>query len=57
MSSKKLVHSARIRRTRIDRSEFAETLTANNMRYQESAALNQKRQEINEHIFGTIKWQ
>jgi transposase len=41
----------------IDRSEFAEAVTANNMRYKENAALYRKRQEINEHIFGTIKRQ
>jgi hypothetical protein len=39
----------------IDRSEFAEAVTANNMRYQENATLDRKRQKINEHIFGTIK--
>jgi hypothetical protein len=39
----------------IDRSEYAEAVTANNLRYQANAALYRKRQEINEHIFGTIK--
>ena len=41
----------------IDRSEYAEAVTANNLRYQANAALYRKRQEINEHIFGTIKRQ
>ena len=41
----------------IDRSEFAEAVAANNHRYQENASLYRKRQEINEHIFGTIKRQ
>ncbi len=39
----------------IDRSEFADIVEANNKRYQENQALYRKRQEINEHIFGTIK--
>lgn len=39
----------------IDRSEFADVVEANNKRYQENQALYRKRQEINEHIFGTIK--
>ena len=39
----------------IDRSEFAETVEENSKRYRENAALYRKRQEINEHIFGTIK--
>jgi transposase len=41
----------------IDRSEFAEAVEANNKRYKANAALYRKRQEINEHIFGTIKRQ
>ena len=41
----------------IDRGEYAEAVTANNLRYQANAALYRKRQEINEHIFGTIKRQ
>lgn len=39
----------------IERSEFAEAVEENNKRYHENAALYRKRQEINEHIFGTIK--
>lgn len=39
----------------IERSEFASAVEANNKRYKENAALYRKRQEINEHIFGTIK--
>ena len=39
----------------IDRSEFAQTVEENNYRYKNNAALYRKRQEINEHIFGTIK--
>jgi radical SAM protein with 4Fe4S-binding SPASM domain len=39
----------------IERSEFAAAVEANNTRYKENAALYRKRQEINEHIFGTIK--
>ena len=41
----------------IDRSEFAEAVATNNQRYKDNAALYRKRQEINEHIFGTIKRQ
>lgn len=41
----------------IDRSEFAEAVEANNKRYRENQDLYRKRQEINEHIFGTIKRQ
>ena len=39
----------------IDRSEFAETVEANAQRYQANTELYRKRQEWNEHIFGTIK--
>jgi transposase len=41
----------------IDRSEFAEAVELNNKRYKENYSLYRKRQEINEHIFGTIKRQ
>jgi hypothetical protein len=44
-------------RREIDRSKFAEAVTSNNMLYKENAALFRKRQEINEHILGTIKRQ
>jgi transposase len=39
----------------IDRSEFAETVEANAQRYKANTDLYRKRQEWNEHIFGTIK--
>jgi radical SAM protein with 4Fe4S-binding SPASM domain len=39
----------------IERSEYAAAVEANNTRYKENAVLYRKRQEINEHIFGTIK--
>ncbi len=39
----------------IDRSEFAETVEENNQRYKDNPQLYRKRQEWNEHIFGTIK--
>jgi transposase len=39
----------------IDRSEFADTVEENSARYKVSTALYRKRQEWNEHIFGTIK--
>lgn len=39
----------------IERSEFASAVEANNLRYKENQSLYRKRQEINEHIFGTIK--
>ena len=41
----------------IERSEFAEAVELNNKRYKENYSLYRKRQEINEHIFGTIKRQ
>ena len=41
----------------IERTEFADAVDANNKRYKENQALYRKRQEINEHIFGTIKRQ
>jgi hypothetical protein len=39
----------------IDRSEYAQGVEENNKRYQENPQLYRTRQEINEHIFGTIK--
>ncbi len=39
----------------IERSEFADAVDANGKRYRENKELYRKRQEINEHIFGTIK--
>ena len=41
----------------IDRSEYGDAVEENNKRYQENQQLYRKRQEINEHIFGTIKRQ
>lgn len=41
----------------IDRSEYADAVEENNHRYRENQQLYRKRQEINEHIFGTIKRQ
>ena len=42
---------------KIDRSQYADAVDENNKRYQENPQLYRKRQEINEHIFGTIKRQ
>lgn len=39
----------------IERSEFAQAVEENAQRYKANKALYRKRQEINEHIFGTIK--
>jgi transposase len=39
----------------IDRSQYADAVEENNKRYKDNAQLYRKRQEINEHIFGTIK--
>jgi hypothetical protein len=44
-------------RQRIDRSQYADAVEENNKRYHENPQLYRKRQEINEHIFGTIKRQ
>lgn len=41
----------------IDRSEFADAVYENSTRYKNNKELYRKRQEINEHIFGTIKRQ
>jgi hypothetical protein len=42
---------------KIDRSQYADSVEENNKRYHANAQLYRKRQEINEHIFGTIKRQ
>lgn len=42
-------------RREIERSEYAEATELNNKNYKEQYQLYRKRQEINEHIFGTIK--
>jgi hypothetical protein len=39
----------------IDRSQYADAVEENQKRYQANPQLYRKRQEINEHIFGTIK--
>jgi hypothetical protein len=39
----------------IDRSQYADAVEENHQRYKENPQLYRKRQEINEHIFGTIK--
>lgn len=44
-------------RREIERSEYAEAIEINKMNYKNNKALYRKRQEINEHIFGTIKRQ
>ena len=41
----------------IDRSQYADAVEENNKRYHANAQLYRMRQEINEHIFGTIKRQ
>ena len=41
----------------VDRSQYSDAVEENNKRYHENAQLYRKRQEINEHIFGTIKRQ
>lgn len=42
-------------RREIERSEFAKAVETNRHRYDNNKELYRKRQEINEHIFGTIK--
>jgi transposase len=42
-------------RREIERSEFAEAVEENEVRYKANKELYRKRQEWNEHIFGTIK--
>jgi transposase len=44
-------------RREIERSQYADAVEENNQRYRENGQLYRKRQEINEHIFGTIKRQ
>ncbi|MFT3919608.1 IS1182 family transposase [Cloacibacterium sp.] len=39
----------------VDRSQYADAVEENHQRYKDNAKLYRKRQEINEHIFGTIK--
>jgi len=42
-------------RREIERSQYAEALEVNNKNYKEKYDLYRKRQELNEHVFGTIK--
>jgi transposase len=42
---------------KLDRSQYADAVEENNKRYHANSQLYRKRQEINEHIFGTIKRQ
>jgi transposase len=44
-------------RREIERSEYAEAVEQNKANYEANGQLYRKRQEINEHIFGTIKRQ
>jgi transposase len=53
----KLLCTSRAGGREIDRSQYADAVEENNKRYQANAQLYRKRQEINEHIFGTIKRQ
>ena len=39
----------------LDRSQYADAVEENHQRYKDNPRLYRKRQEINEHIFGTIK--
>lgn len=39
----------------IERSQYAEAMDLNNKNYKEQYQLYRKRQELNEHVFGTIK--
>lgn len=42
-------------RREIERSQYAEAIELNNKNYKEQYNLYRKRQELNEHVFGTIK--
>lgn len=44
-------------RREIERSQYSGAVEENNQRYRDNGQLYRKRQEINEHIFGTIKRQ
>lgn len=44
-------------RREIERSQYAEAVAQNSLHYKNNKDLYRKRQEINEHIFGTIKRQ
>lgn len=47
--------TSRKRGREIDRSQYADAVEENHQRYKDNPQLYRKRQEINEHIFGTIK--
>jgi transposase len=53
----KYLCTSRAEGRKIDRSQYADAVEENNKRYRENQQLYRKRQEINEHIFGTIKRQ
>jgi hypothetical protein len=55
--SRKHLCTSRAAGREIDRSQYADAVEENNKRYHENAQLYRKRQEISEHIFGTIKRQ
>lgn len=42
-------------RREIERSQYADAIELNNKNYKENYQLYRKRQELNEHVFGTIK--
>ena len=42
-------------RREIERSQYAESMEQNNKNYKEQYQLYRKRQELNEHVFGTVK--
>ena len=56
-SAQKLCTAKADGRREIDRSQYAEAIEKNGKNYSENKDLYRKRQEINEHIFGTIKRQ
>jgi transposase len=53
----KALCTSRAEGRKLDRSQYADAVEENNKRYHANAQLYRKRQEINEHIFGTIKRQ
>ncbi|OOV19234.1 IS1182 family transposase [Flavobacterium sp. LM4] len=55
--SVKQLCTSRVAGRDIDRSQYADAVEENNKRYHANPQLYRKRQEINEHIFGTIKRQ
>jgi Transposase DDE domain len=54
LSSKRPMYQSQ-RRREIDRSQYADAGEENHQRYKDNPQRYRKRQEINEHIFGTIK--